>query len=420
MTLALAEAAKSTSDVVVVRKPFEIPGFLVSTAESGMRYRNRPDLALIFCENPLGAACAGVFTRNLFEAAPVRLCREHLKKSAGKVRAVLVNAGIANACTGMEGLVRARRTAQILAERLGIRETSVLVASTGVIGSHIKVESIEAALPRLLEGLSPNAWEKVARAIMTTDTRPKIAYAEATLKGSSIRLGGVAKGSGMIAPNMATMLAFVCTDISTEPEILQEILVRVTERTFNAITVDGDTSTNDTVILLASCHPKGITINRGENEKVRLFELLLEALCRDLAIQIIEDGEGATKCVEVRVLRAPTRDAAVTIAKTVAQSPLVKTAIYGGDANWGRVVAATGRAGVPFDPNRLSLYFDDLCVFREGTPIDDKDTEKKATEVFSRSRFSISIDLASGSEEATIWTCDLTHGYIDINAHYRT
>ncbi|SFM89723.1 bifunctional glutamate N-acetyltransferase/amino-acid acetyltransferase ArgJ [Thermodesulforhabdus norvegica] len=415
-----AEAAKSTSDVVVDRKPFAIPGFLVNAVETGMRYRGRPDLALILCENPEGAACGGVFTKNLFEAAPVKISREHLKESGGRVGAVLINAGIANACTGLEGLVRAKRTARLLAERLRLRETSVLVASTGVIGNHIKVETIEARIPELLSNLSPDAWDLVARAIMTTDTRPKVACAEGEIDSSIIRVGGVAKGSGMIAPNMATMLAFICTDVSIEPDTLQEILSQVTDKTFNAITVDGDTSTNDTVLVLASCHPEGAVVGKDEPKKLEFFELLLEAVCRDLAIQIVEDGEGATKTVEIRVIGAPTRDAAMAVAKTVAQSPLVKTAIYGGDANWGRVVAAAGRAGVSFDPDRLSLYFDNLCVFKDGRPLDDEEVEKRATEIFSRPRFRICLDLAAGSEEATVWTCDLTHGYIDINARYRT
>lgn len=415
-----AEVEKSINDVVVVREPFEIAGFVVNAVESRMRYRGRPDLALICAKDPNMATGAGVFTKNIFAAAPVKICRDHTKRSHGRIKAVLINAGIANACTGEEGLNRAIKSAHMVAQELGVEEASILLASTGVIGPNIDLKPIEAKLPELVEGLTPKKWEMVARAIMTTDTRPKIACAEAPIDGSIIRVGGVAKGSGMIAPNMATMLSFICTDAAIDYRLLVDILNDVVRKTFNAITVDGDTSTNDTVIVLASGYHNTSPIEKSYTDRVDSFSRLLNAVCKDLARQIVEDGEGATKCVEIRVIGTSFHEDAFRIAKVIAESPLVKTALYGGDANWGRIIAAAGRAGVHFNPDRVSLYFNDVCVFLHGTPITDEKVEEKATRVFARPTFTIRLDIQSGTQEASVWTCDLTHGYIDINAHYRT
>lgn len=417
MTPVHVEAERSTKNVAVVRgKNFEIPGILVSAVESGMRYKGRPDLALIVSENPDGAPVGGVFTKNLFKAAPVILSREHLKKNGNSIRAILINAGIANACTGEEGLRRARASAELIAKALKIDPESVLVASTGVIGPQIDVSLIADSIDELIAGLSPKRWDEVARAIMTTDTVPKLAYLEVEIEDSKIKIGGVAKGSGMIAPNMATMLGFICTNANINPPALRESLKSAVSRSFNAITVDGDTSTNDSVFLMASCKDTGI-LDEG---KLRHFSEALEAVCKDLAWQIVMDGEGATKFIEIEVVNAPSEDAAKRIARTVAESPLVKTAFYGEDANWGRVIAAVGRSGVLINPSLVSLYFNDVCVFRDGVPVQERDVEDRASAEFKKKQINVKIHLGMGDYTFKMWTCDLSHDYVTINAKYRT
>lgn len=417
MTPVHVEVEKSTKNVAVVRgKNFEIPGILVSAVESGMRYKGRPDLALIVSENPDGAPVGGVFTKNLFKAAPVILSREHLKKNGNSIRAILINAGIANACTGEEGLRRARASAELIAKALKIDPESVLVASTGVIGPQIDVSLIADSIDELIAGLSPKRWDEVARAIMTTDTVPKLAYLEVEIEDSKIKIGGVAKGSGMIAPNMATMLGFICTNANINPPALREALRSAVSRSFNAITVDGDTSTNDSVFLMASCKDTGI-LDEG---KLRRFSEALEAVCKDLAWQIVMDGEGATKFIEIEVVNAPSEDAAKRIARTVAESPLVKTAFYGEDANWGRVIAAVGRSGVLINPSLVSLYFNDVCVFRDGVPVQERDVEDRASAEFKKKQINVKIHLGMGDYTFKMWTCDLSHDYVTINAKYRT
>lgn len=397
---------------------FQVPGFRVAAARSAMRYKGRTDCALIVSEVP--ASAAGVFTRNRFCAAPVMVCREHLKASAGTARAVLVNAGIANACTGDEGLERARRSARSVARRLGEDPDRVLVASTGVIGPQIREELLEAVLPDLVEQLAPEGWEDAARAIMTTDTVPKTAWARGILGGKEVTVGGIAKGSGMIAPDMATMLAFLATDAAVSPDALQALLKEASDRTFNRITVDGDTSTNDTVLVLASGTAGNPTIENPQNPDAGELFNLLGAVCADLAQQIVRDGEGATKFVTVRVRGARTRDRAARVARTVANSPLVKTALFGQDANWGRVVAAAGRAGVDFDPDRVSLCFGDVTVFENGRPLSGPDLEEKASAVLRRKEVEIALDLGEGEEEDTYYTCDFSYDYVKINADYRS
>ncbi|MGC8719736.1 MAG: bifunctional glutamate N-acetyltransferase/amino-acid acetyltransferase ArgJ [Thermodesulforhabdaceae bacterium] len=418
MTPVHVEAAKSTKNVVVVRgKNFEIPGILVSVAQCGMRYQGRPDLALIVSEKPDGIPAAGVFTKNLFTAAPVIVSREHLMKRGSSIRAVLVNAGIANACTGDEGIRRARACAELVGRALNVPSDSVLIASTGVIGPQIDVDLIASSMNDLISGLAPNRWDEVARAIMTTDTVPKLACVETTIDGIPVRIGGVAKGSGMIAPNMATMLGFICTDAFIDAPVLKNILLNAVSRSFNAITVDGDTSTNDTVFLLASGDK---SFDASNSINYRAFVDAIEAVAEDLARQIVMDGEGATKFIEIEVTGARSEDDARRIARTVAESPLVKTAFYGEDANWGRIIAAVGRAGVDLDTSSVSLFFNNVCVFRNGMPVQEKNIEELASAEFRKREINVKILVGAGDFSFRMWTCDFSHDYVTINTKYRT
>ncbi len=418
MTPVHAEAGKNTRNVVVNRGAFEIPGFLTGAAESGMRYQGRPDLALIVAENPAGVTAAGVFTRNIFCAAPVELCREHLR--GGRARAVLVNAGIANACTGEPGKHQAAGMARIASKALGCQESAVLVASTGVIGMEIPLDPVSRAMPKLVQSVKPGGWAEAARAIMTTDLVPKIAHTEVSLGGQTITIGGIAKGSGMIAPDMATLLVFVCTDADVDPDVLRYWTRAGAEKSFNAITVDGDTSTNDTLIVLASGVAANARIERGETEESLLFGEALSAVLRDLAIQVVMDGEGATKLIEINVSGAVDSESARKVALTIANSPLVKTAFFGEDANWGRIVAAAGRSGVNLAQERATLFFEDLCVFKGGTPVLGKEIETEATRIFKQKQIRVRLDLGMGSAEFTAYTCDFSYDYVKINASYRS
>ena len=384
-----------------------------------MRYKNRLDLGLIIADDPQGVTAAGVFTTNRFTAAPVELCRERLE-SGSRVGAVLVNAGIANACTGDEGMKRAEEMALIAGKALGLPSHAVLVASTGVIGQQVILEPVEKAVPALTAALRADGWEDFARSIMTTDTVPKLSSTRIKIGNKIVTIGGTAKGSGMIAPNMATMLAFVCTDAAIEPRVLKHWLRAGCEKSFNAITVDGDTSTNDTLLILAGGAAGNVPLTDTESPESRLFGEALEAVLLDLARMIVVDGEGATKFITICVEGAPDTESAKTVAFTVAHSPLVKTAFFGEDANWGRIVAAVGRSGVPVDPTRVNLFFDDICVFRNGTPVGGADTEEKATQVFRQPQIGVRLELGMGNASFTAYTSDLSYDYVKINAAYRT
>lgn len=373
---------------------------------------------MIVSDDDEGVQAAGVFTTNRFCAAPVEICRERLKK--GRVRAVLVNAGIANACTGTEGLNLARSMGRVAAQHIGAPEESVLVASTGIIGQQILLASVEEAMPSLMASLRTDGWSDVARAIMTTDTVPKMASARVDIAGRQVTIGGVAKGSGMIAPNMATLLAFVCTDAAVAPAVLNHWVQRGTDESFNSITVDGDTSTNDTLLVLAGGKAGNPPLADLDSEDSRRFGEALTAVLLDLALQIVGDGEGATKLISIRVAGAPSGAAARAVALTIANSPLVKTAFFGGDANWGRIVAAAGRAGVELDPRRVTLHFDDVCVFRGGMPVAGRDVEAAATRVFRQKEIRVFLDMGMGDAEQTVYTCDFSYDYVKINADYRT
>ncbi len=411
-------AGKNTKNVTVSRGPFTVPGFVAGAAASGMRYRGRPDLALIAAEDEKGCSASGVFTRNAFCAAPVELCRERL--AGRRAKAVVVNAGIANACTGAEGLRRAREMARIAAEALGCRAESVLPASTGVIGMDLWLEPVSEVMPALVKTLRPEGWESAARAIMTTDTVPKMAVAAVEVAGRTITVGGIAKGSGMIAPDMATLLAFACTDADVAPEVLDYWTRAGADGSFNCITIDGDTSTNDTLIVLSSGVAGNPRITDVESKESLAFGQALAAVLRDLAVQVVMDGEGATKLIEITVAGAGNADDARKAAFTVANSPLVKTAFFGEDANWGRIVAAAGRSGVRLDPDRAALYFEDLCVFRGGMPVREDDIEEHATRIFKQKEIRVRLDLGMGEASFTAFTCDFSFDYVKINASYRS
>ncbi|HHK60297.1 MAG TPA: bifunctional glutamate N-acetyltransferase/amino-acid acetyltransferase ArgJ [Desulfobacterales bacterium] len=384
---------------------------------AGIRYQDRLDLGLIACDRP--AAAAGVFTTNQVQAAPVLLGRQRLAATGGRCQAVLVNAGIANACTGEQGMSAAAATGRLAAAALGIDEELVQVASTGVIGEPLPEEPFARAMPALVDRLAPERLAEVAQAILTTDTRPKVARRACTLSGRPVVVAGMAKGAGMIMPNMATMLAFILTDAAVAPDRLQQMLAAAVDGTFNAITVDGDTSTNDTVLLLASGMADHAPLTDDAGPAAQDFSRALTEVCRDLALAIVADGEGASKCVAIKVVGAPDRRAADRVARTVANSPLVKTAFFGEDANWGRILGAAGRAGVRFDPQRVAVFFDGVQMVAAGRGC-GSGAESRATEVLRRPRFTVTIDLGAGPATATVYTCDLSIDYVKINADYRT
>jgi glutamate N-acetyltransferase/amino-acid N-acetyltransferase len=385
-------------------------GFEAAGIRCGLK-RQGPDLALVYSVAP--ATAAGVFTTNRFQAAPVVLCRDRVGRS---VHGVVINAGNANACTGPEGYRDAVQMADLAAEELGVPPRSILVCSTGVIGHRLPMEQIESGIKEAVAALGPESGEEAAKAILTTDTRPKAMAVEFELAGRPVRIGGMAKGSGMIAPHLATMLAFITTDAELSHAQLQSCLFAAAERSFNRVTVDGDMSTNDTVLLLANRQAEAgqVTPRRG----LTRFQAALDYVTAHLAREIVRDGEGAAKLVEVLVQGAGSEREAHRIARTIAESPLVKTALAGGDPNWGRVLAAAGRAGVRFRPDLVELHLGKVRVAREGAAVSfDK---KAAEQAVQGPEVSITLDLHAGDEEATVWTCDLTAKYVKINAEYHT
>jgi glutamate N-acetyltransferase / amino-acid N-acetyltransferase len=370
------------------------------------------DLALIVSDSP--ATAAAVFTVNKAQAAPVIVSREHLARSNGVVRAVIVNAGCANACTGDEGMRDARDMTLETARLLGCDDDQVLVASTGVIGVGLPMGKIRSALPLALGALGNDQGPSAARAIMTTDPFPKEAAARVVIGGREAVIGGMAKGSGMIEPMMATMLGFVTTDAAVPLPLLQRALRAAVNTTFNAITVDGESSTNDTVMLLAN-GASGASVNEASYEA---FLSGLTAVCRELALGIVRGGEGATKLVAVTVTGAASESEARIAAKAIANSPLVKTAIHGGDPNWGRLIAVAGRAGVAFELTRAVVTIGSIVLFEHGRPYDERAPDAAA--YLQGKNLTVSVDLGSGSAASTVWTCDLSAEYVRINADYRT
>ena len=392
-----------------------IPGVRLGAAEARLRYRGRPDLMLAALAP--GTTVAGVLTRSHTAAPPVQWCRARL--AGGKARALVVNAGNANAATGQAGLAAVRQTAMATATLMGCPAQAVYVASTGVIGEPLPAQRLTAALPVLHARLSEDAWPDAAAAIMTTDTFPKGATRTAALAGTPVVVNGIAKGSGMIAPNMATMLAFLFTDARLPASVLRPALRRANDRSFNAITVDGDTSTSDTCLLFATGAAGNRRIGRTADPHLRDFRAALEAVMADLAQQIVRDGEGARKFVAITVRGAPSEAAARRLGLTIANSPLVKTAIAGADPNWGRIVAAVGKAGLPLDQNRLSIWIGGRRVARGGR-VDPAYDEPSAARHMRQAEIEMAVEVGAGPGAATVWTCDLTHGYIDINADYRS
>lgn len=395
-------------------------GFLAAGVEAGIKYQNRKDMAMVYSEAPCRAA--GVFTANVVKAAPV-LWDKEIVANAKAAHAVVINSGIANACTGEQGYDCCRKTAQAASQALGIPADSVLVCSTGVIGMQLPVDRIAAGTRKLAGELehSAEAGLLAARAIMTTDTVPKQAAVKIMIGGKEVTLGGMCKGSGMIHPNMCTMLAFVTTDVNISKELLQEALRQDVADTFNMVSVDGDTSTNDTLLCLANGCAGNPEITE-KNEDYAAFVKALHAINETLAKKIAGDGEGATALFETKVIHADTKENARILAKSVITSSLTKAAIFGHDANWGRILCALGYSGVQFQPETIELYLESragkILIFQNGVAADY--SEEEATKVLSCPEVTALVDMKMGEEEAAAWGCDLTYDYVKINADYRS
>ncbi|MBM4122644.1 MAG: bifunctional glutamate N-acetyltransferase/amino-acid acetyltransferase ArgJ [Nitrospira sp.] len=389
-------------------------GFLAAGIHVGIKKPSVPDLALIASvqEGPV----AGVFTTNRVVAAPVLVDRLHLRRGRG--RAIIVNSGCANAFTGAQGLADAKEMADLVARRLGVPSHTVFVASTGVIGGPLPMAKIRRGVPLALTQVRREGGAEAARAIMTTDTCPKQIALQARIAGHTVTVGGIAKGSGMIHPDMATMLAFLTTDAAVPQPVLQRALRTAVDQSFNCISVDGDTSTNDTVLCLAN-GLAGLPLLRERSEDFAAFQRLLNEACLSLALQVCRDGEGATKLVRIHVTGARRAAEARQVARTVATSCLVKTALFGEDANWGRIMAAVGRAGAPIDQRRITLSFDDIPIAMKGGTL-GRTSERRIARIVRRKEFTVRIDLGQGSAAAQVWTTDLSYEYVKINASYRT
>jgi glutamate N-acetyltransferase/amino-acid N-acetyltransferase len=386
-------------------------GFRAAGIACGIKAAGR-DLMLLVADRPCSAA--GVFTTNVVKAAPVVFSARRVK--TGRAQAVVINSGVANACTGDEGMRRCEAMALAVSEATGISDDVVLVCSTGVIGRQLPIEKITAGIAQATAALTADGGHDAALAIMTTDTKPKEVAVILHTDDGPIRIGGMAKGSGMIAPNMATMLSVITTDAQIAPDLLQGALANVVNRTFNRVTVDGDTSTNDTLLLLAS-GASGVRLQQGTQNLVR-FEKALQTVAETLAKAIARDGEGATKLVEIWVHGAADNAAASRIAQTIANSPLVKTALFGNDPNWGRILAAAGRAGVCFNPNGVDLDLAGIPVVRAGQPVPFD--AAAASHAMKTPEVVIALSLSEGDGEAVVWTCDFSYEYVRINADYTT
>ena len=392
-------------------------GFRFSATACGLKKTGALDLALLSSDVP--ASAAAVFTQNLVVAPPVVVSQENLRASKGRMRAVIVNAGNANCATGPTGRAASLKTVEETARRLFCQPHEVLVCSTGVIGVQLPLEKILRALSGIIRNRRPSArsFAEFSLAICTTDTRPKTAAAFFKMAGKRVHLVGCAKGAGMIHPNLATTLAFVATDAAISPSLLQKTLRVVAGRTFNSISVDGDSSTNDTLLVMANGQAGAPAIQAGTSVH-RAFAKALEEICHSLALQIVADGEGAQRVIEIEVRHARREADARRIAQTIATSPLVKTAFAGGDPNWGRIFAAAGRSGVKFDPNLVDIHLAGIPVLRRGQPLDF--SERAASNRLLEKQVQVVLDLHAGSESTRFWTCDFTAEYVRINASYRT
>jgi glutamate N-acetyltransferase/amino-acid N-acetyltransferase len=393
-------------------KKMDCPGFLTAGVASGLKKNGKKDLGLIYSEAP--ATVAAMFTRNLVKAAPVILDQQRTANGSG--RAVIVNSGNANCCTGEQGMQDAMHMGRLIALGLRVDEDDVLVSSTGVIGEPLPIDKIETAAPDLIKALSPDGISDFAEAIMTTDTVAKVVSRSGELAGKKFTVSGAIKGAGMIRPDMATMLCFVMTDILAQPEVLQAMLKQAVDRSLNRMTVDGDTSTNDTVLLMANGHAGVEVIDAAQRN---VYQPILDGVMINLAKWMIKDAEGATKLVEIVVKGARSKPDAHKIADTVANSPLFKTALFGEDANWGRILGAVGRAGIPVDPEKIDIFFGSVQMVRSGFGCGKK-AEAEATRVLKQDEFTVTVDLNLGQETETVYTCDFSIDYVKINADYRT
>jgi len=394
---------------------YSVDGIRIGVASAGIKKPGRKDVVVFeVCED---ASVAGVFPTNAFCAAPVVISKDHLAQ--GNVRYFLINTGNANAGTGKQGLADAYECCDLLAAEVGLTRSAVLPFSTGVIGEPLPVAKIAAAIPQAVENLSAYQWEAAASGIMTTDTRPKGATKQIEIDGQTVTISGISKGAGMIMPNMATMLGFIGTDAAVEPQLLQEILTDAANKSFNRITIDGDTSTNDSCMLIATGR-SGAIVSSSDTEALNLFVEAINEVMLEIALAIVKDGEGATKLVTVSVESAGTQEEALKTAYTVAHSPLVKTALFASDPNWGRILAAVGRAGIEnFDLETLKIYLDDVCIVENGGRAASY-TEDAGQAVMNQENILIRIVLNRGDVNETVWTTDLSHEYVTINADYRS
>jgi glutamate N-acetyltransferase/amino-acid N-acetyltransferase len=393
---------------------FKVNGFLFSGISSGIKKNGSRDLGLIYSEVP--AQVAGLFTTNAVKAAPVQLDMDRIK--GGLCQALIVNSGNANACTGSQGLRDARRISSLVAKRLGMDEQLVFVSSTGVIGTPLPFNKIKEGIPKLIEALSPEGWMKTVEAIMTTDTFPKVEVATCRIKGKQVKLCGMVKGAGMIRPNLATMLSFLVTDANVEVPLLQRMLEKAAEVSYNRITVDGETSTNDTVLLLANGKAGHPSLNRMDRDGEK-FQSMLSEVCQNLAKSLVKDGEGATKFIEILIQGARDREDAKQAAYAVAHSPLVKTAFFGEDANWGRILCALGHSGAQINPNHIDVFFDKVPIVKNGMGTGSR-VEERASQILKKKSFKVTVDLHEGKSQFSVFTTDLSIDYVKINASYRS
>ncbi len=393
---------------------FKVPGYQFSGISAGIKKDGKRDLGLIYSEVP--ARVAGLFTTNKVKAAPVLLDMGRLK--GGLCQAIVVNSGNANACTGSRGLRDAKRVSSLIAKQLGIDEKLVFPSSTGVIGSPLPVEKIERGIPELMNNLSAKGWMKTVEAMMTTDTFPKIEVATCRIKGKQVKLCGMIKGAGMIRPDLATMLSFLVTDANIKASLLQQMLEKAAEVSYNRITIDGETSTNDTVLLLANGKAGHPILNRMDRDG-QAFKTMLLKVCQNLAKGLVKDGEGATKFINIFVEGAKNREDAKQAAYAIAHSPLVKTAFFGEDANWGRILCALGHSGAQINPNRIDVFFDKVPIVKNGMGASPR-LEEKAAEVMKKKSFGVTVDLHQGGSQFSVLTTDLSIDYVKINASYRS
>ena len=393
---------------------FRVPGFLFSGISAGIKKDGRRDLGLIYSETP--AQVAGLFTTNAVKAAPVQLDIRRIR--GGFCQAVVVNSGNANACTGMAGLRNAEAVSKGIAKALRIGQSRVLVSSTGVIGVPLPATKIAEGIPELVRNLSPDGFMKTVEAIMTTDTFPKVEAASCRIGGRQVKLCGMIKGAGMICPNVATMLSFLMTDATIPSPLLQRMLAKTAEGSYNRITIDGDTSTNDTVLLLANGKAGQPSIHRMDRDG-ELFQSMLSEVCEHLTRSLVKDGEGATKFIEIEVRGTRTPDDAKRAAYAIAHSPLVKTAFFGEDANWGRILCALGHSGARINPNQIDVFFDRSPIVRDGMGVGGR-LEERAAQVIKKQSFKVTVDLHQGKHRFSVLTTDLSLDYVKINASYRS